>query len=387
MKFRLLLAGLSLLWSISAAAQLTGEFYLEKTSFARWEPVFLYYRITNKGAGTVTVASTLDPGQPGCSGHSITVSSDPIPTPSCSHLGGEGCNYNGPPSQPILLSPGESYTERFLLNFDHVINTPGDYWVEAKHSGMGSRTTGDAHTKVSFRVKENPIAPSELQPWLDGLKSADRSKRFEAARTLASIAPPSLEETLLGFINNPEFRGYTALAFHRLNTTRSMDTMAELMQGPVTNEQIEAAHYLAMTGNQRWYPLLRDAAEKNVRISSYPAYAAELGGEKALPMLVALAKSPDREFTGGNAIMAMGSTGSRDAIPVLLDYLISPDINISDRANYALQLLTHRTAVRDQLSRNRQTESAKWSQWWKREGATARIYKDTECEEMIPVPY
>jgi len=72
---------------------------------------------------------------------------------------------------------------------------------------------------------------------------------------------------------------------------------------------------------------------------------------------------------------------------VLLDYLISPDINISDRANYALQLLTHRTAVRDQLNRNRQTESAKWSQWWKREGATARIYKDTECEEMIPLPY
>ena len=386
MKFRLLLAGLSLLWSISAAAQLTGEFYLEKTSFARWEPVFLYYRITNKGAGTVTVTSTLDPEQPSCSGHSITVSSDPIPTPSCPNLGDRGCNYNGPPSQPRLLRPGESYIERFLLNFDHEINIPGDYWVEAKHSGLGNRTVGVVHTKLNFRVEEDPIASSELQPWLDGLKSADRSKRFEAARTLASIAPPSLEESLLGFTNNPEFRGYAALAFHRLNTPRSMDAMAMLMQGPVTNEQMEAAHYLAQTDNQRWYPLLRDAAEKNVRISSYPADAAELGGDKALPMLVVLAKSPDREFTGGNAIMAMGSTGSRDAIPVLLDYLISPDINISDRANYALQLLTHRTAIRDEFNRNRRTESAKWSQWWKREGATARIYKDTECGEIIPLP-
>jgi HEAT repeat protein len=154
----------------------------------------------------------------------------------------------------------------------------------------------------------------------------------------------------------------------------------------VTNEQTEAAHYLALTDNQKWYPLLRDAAEKNVRISSYPAYAAELGGRKALPMLVALAKSPDREFTGGNAIMAMGSTGSRDAIPVLLDYLNSPDVNISDRASYALQLLTHRTAVRDEFNRDRRSESDKWSQWWKREGATARIYKDTECGETIPLP-
>ncbi len=386
MKFRLLLAGLCLLWSVSATGQLTGQFYLEKTSFARWEPVFLYYLLMNSGQASVTVASTLDPGQPGCSGHSITVSSDPIPTPSCPLLGAEGCNYNGPPSKPILLSPGESYTERFLLNFDHEINIPGDYWVEAKHSGLGNPTMGDVHTKLNFRVEENTIPPSELQPWLDGLKSADREKSMEAARALASIAPPSLEETLLGFIDKPEFRGYTALAFHRLNTPRSMDAMAELVQGPVTNEQMEAAHYLAMTGNQRWYPLLGDAAEKNVRISSYPAYAAELGGKKALPMLIALAKDPDREFTGGNAIMAMGSTGSRDAIPVLLGYLNSPDINISDRASYALQLLTHRTAIRDEFNRNRRTESAEWSQWWKREGATARIYKETECGEIIQLP-
>jgi HEAT repeats len=296
------------------------------------------------------------------------------------------CIVDGPPSQPRLLRPGESYRERFLLNFDHEINTPGDYWVEARHSGMGNPTEGDAHARLNFRVEEDAIAPSELQPWLDGLRSDDRAIRFDAARTLASIAPPSLEETLLGFIHSPEFRIYAALAFHRLNSPRSMDAMAELMQGPVTNEQMEAAHYLALTDDQRWFPLLRDAAEKNVRISPYPAYAAELGGDKALPMLIALAKSPDREVTGGNAIMAMGSTGSPNAIPVLLDYLLSPDVNISDRAAYALQLLTHRTAIGDELNRNRRTESAKWRRWWKREGENAPIYKDTECGETIPLP-
>lgn len=64
---------------------------------------------------------------------------------------------------------------------------------------------------------------------------------------------------------------------------------------PATNEQIEAALYLAATGDQRWYPLLRYAAVKNARISTYPAYAAELGGEKMLPVLVTLEKSPDKE--------------------------------------------------------------------------------------------
>ena len=386
MKFQLLLGCLSLLWSVSAAGQLRGQFYLEKTSFAHWEPVFLYYRLTNSGLASVTVASALDSEQPGCSGHSITVSSDPVPTPSCPLMRTQLCIVDGPPSQPRLLRPGESYRERFLLNFDHEINTPGDYWVEARHSGMGNPTEGDAHARLNFRVEEDAIAPSELQPWLDGLRSDDRAIRFDAARTLASIAPPSLEETLLGFIHNPEFRIYAALAFHRLNSPRSMDAMAELMQGPVTNEQMEAAHYLALTDDQRWFPLLRDAAEKNVRISPYPAYAAELGGDKALPMLIALAKSPDREVTGGNAIMAMGSTGSPNAIPVLLDYLLSPDVNISDRAAYALQLLTHRTAIGDELNRNRRTESAKWRRWWKREGENAPIYKDTECGETIPLP-
>jgi hypothetical protein len=138
-----------------------------------------------------------------------------------------------------------------VLNFDHDINTPGDYRVEAKHSGRRNPTQRDVQAKLNFRVEQDTIPPSQLQPWLDGLRSDDRSIRYEAARTLASVAPPSLEETLLGFINNPEFRKYAALAFHRLNSPRSMDAMAELMQGPVTGEQIEAAQYLALSDNQR----------------------------------------------------------------------------------------------------------------------------------------
>jgi len=135
-----------------------------------------------------------------------------------------------------------------------------------------------------------------------------------------------------------------------------------------------------------WYPLLRDAAVKSARISAYPAYAAELGGEKMLPVRVALAGSLDTQFTRLNAVMAMGSTGSRKAIPLLLDQLKSPDINISDRASYALQLLTHRTAIQDPQNRERPAEYLKWSHWWTREGATALTYKDTNCGEAIPLP-
>jgi hypothetical protein len=47
-----------------------------------------------------------------------------------------------------------------------------------------------------------------------------------------------------------------------------------------------------------------------------------------IPVLIVLAESPDLKFTSGNAIMAMGSTGSRAAILILLDYQNSPNVNI-----------------------------------------------------------
>jgi HEAT repeat protein len=126
--------------------------------------------------------------------------------------------------------------------------------------------------------------------------------------------------------------------------------------------------------------------EKNAQISAYPYYAAELGGEKMLPVLVALEKSPDTKFTHLNAVMAMGSTGSRAALPLLLEQLKSPDVDTSDRANYGLQLLTHHIAFQHQQAPNREAEYIKWSRWWEREGATDPIYKDTECGDIVPLP-
>jgi len=391
-KLHRLFASLCLLGSISAEGQLTGgffqdnaqltaRFFLDKPNFARGEPVFLYFRLANRGPDTVMIVP-VNQEQPYCSGISISVSSDPLPTSSCPFLGGQGCNENGPLPVPRPLLAGETYVARFVLNFDHKFSAPGEYRVNAKHAN--SQMSTNAQAELTFRVNAEYFAPSQFQPWLDQLKSEDRQKRIEAARVLASLAPPSLEDTLLGFAANPETRRYAPLALYRLNTRRSIEALAHLVTEEPIN--VKAAQYLAETGDQRWYPLLRDAAVKNARISAYPAYAAELGGEKMLPVLVALAESPDTKFTRLNAVMAMGSTGSRKAIPLLLNQLKSPDINISDRASYALQLLTHRTAIQDLQNRERPAEYLKWSHWWIREGATALIYKDTSCGETIPLP-
>ena len=367
---------------MSAVAQLNGEFYLEKTTFAPGEPVFLYFKVSNNGPDTVEIAKP-DPEQPFCSGVSITVSRNPADPSTCPVWADHGCSIDGqpPPLSPLL--PGKSRIDRYLLNFHHEISTAGDYWVEAEHVDI----LGRAHAKLYFRVDEDvPGFPlGNVQPWVDQLKSTDQEKPREAARTLASLAPPSLEGLLLTFADIPEFRGYAPLAFHRLHTPRSMKAMADLMKasGPGTFEQMEAARYLAQSNDLQWYPLLLDAAEKNPGIVDYPAYAAELGGDKMLPVLVDLAKNADSRL---QAVMAMGSTGSRAAIPILLELLKSPDEGTSDRASYSLRLLTHRTAVWDPMNPDRQAEYVKWSQWWTREGATAPIFKDTECGEPVPLP-
>jgi hypothetical protein len=359
---------------------------LEKTTFAPGEPVFLYLKLSNNGPDTLEVVNP-DPEQPFCSGVSITVSRDLADPSTCPDWADQGCSINGSLPPVSRLLPGKSRIDRYLLNFHHEISTAGNYWVEAKHFDFTGQPVGEVHAKVYFHVEGDIPAfpPSNLQPWVDQLKSTDQQKRLEAARTLASLAPPSLEPILLAFAGNPEFRRYAPLAFHRLDSPRSMKAIADLMKAsdPGTFEHMEAARYLAESNDLQWYPLLLDSAQKSPRISAYPAYAAELGGAKMLPVLVDLAKSPDSRL---QAVMAMGSTGSRAAIPVLLELLKSPDEGTSDRAGYSLHLLTHRTAVQDPEDRDRQAEYIRWSQWWEREGATVSIFKDTECGEPVPLP-
>lgn len=159
----MLVASLCTLGSISAAAQLTGQFYLEKETFARGEPVFLYFSLVNKGLDT----EMIDPEQSFCSGISITVSSDSVPTFSCPSLGGQSCNGNGPLSRPQPLLPGQTYTGRFLLNFNQEINAPGEYWVDAKRNSVPNNTEYSVFTKVpkircvfeSFSAVMDPSLP------------------------------------------------------------------------------------------------------------------------------------------------------------------------------------------------------------------------------------
>jgi hypothetical protein len=376
--------------ALPATAQVSGRFYLEKTQFSPTEPIFVYSKITNNSSVPIDLA-TPDTEQPMCAGVSNKVYRNGIKSPSCFDWAEEVCVINGGGWPSVRLMPGESHVDRYLLNYRHDLSIPGDYRVESERIGFPDDRLKTVRATLLFRVDagEAPVSSYAIHTWVNQLHSSDFYKRTEAARTLATIAPRSIESTLLGFAVYPEFAKYAPLAFYRLRTTRSMQALADFVEGSKSEDFAfaEAERFLAQSGDQRWYPVLLRAAQKS-RESADFTYAAELGGAASIPTPVEIASTAVDFASYGlpRAIMALGSTHSRKAIPILLEYLQSGDEAASAAASQGLRVLTHRIAFADSQPRDHRLEVAKWLDWWKHKGSTARIFRDHECGDLAPLP-
>ncbi|MBI3646559.1 MAG: HEAT repeat domain-containing protein [Acidobacteriales bacterium] len=233
-----------------AAAQTSGQFYMEKESYALGEPIFVQLKVVNHGPkAEAFYADDRSSLQPICSPYRIRVSRVwPVEVHhlSCPPRGiSIGC---GP--RKIELQPGETYVDRVLLNIHHKVDAAGTYTVEALYgrvSEVQPENTTEIQSTLHFVVDEKPAGERVFEPWVAQLHSTDPMERLEAARILASVAPRSLEDTLLTFANDRWIRQYAPLAFHRLNTPRSTAAMNELLANsePGTWERRKASEYLA----------------------------------------------------------------------------------------------------------------------------------------------
>ena len=382
-------------------AQVSGSFSLEKAVFAPGEPVFLTLTLHNEGKEAVEVQRA-DPYS-FCSGYTIHISRDGAAEPACFQRAGGSCM-----SGAITLGPGASRSERLLFNYRNnalgdlraPVGVPGDYTVDASREiayaplGGSSRVyTAPDHSEVqqTLRLRVDPgleLPPSVYRPYVQQLGSKDELVRRDAARTLATFAPPALGPLLLTFATSKDYvlREFAPLALANLGTKASLGALAQMLvdSQPGTYESMMAAERLGEMHDPAWLPLLLEVADQHGAM--YLANAAESAGDAAIPALLARLQSKDPD-TRNAAIYALGHSGSRAAVPVLIGLLGGQgDRNVAISANVALMQLTHVYAEQGSDGDAIPSWQNRWQRWWLSSGASATIYKPGACAEDVKLP-
>lgn len=397
----------ALLTSASCKAQVSGTFSLDKATFAPGEPVLLSFTLTNTGDQPEEVA-TADP-YAFCSGFRIHTVRQGSPNPAC-FQGYAGSCLGG----VLLLAPGASHTESLLLNYaNHALGDmsppvghPGSYTVDAirdisfappdKHSRIFSAPDQrEVHQVLTLRVDETlKVSSSLYDPYVEQLRSKDFRVRQEAARTLATLAPRSLEPLLLSFAtsSDPGIRQFAPLALATLGTEAGLSTLAQMLlhTEPGTYEYMMATQYLGETHDPAWFPLLLKVADQQGPM--YLRYAADSGGSAAISALLARLNMADDSVRFAVAD-ALGSTASRAAIPPLIA-LLGPAAqsreastqSLAVNAGLALTRLTHVSAEQGLNGSEIPSWQGRWQRWWTNSGSTAPIYPSGECAEETKLP-
>jgi hypothetical protein len=388
-------------------AQVTGTFSLEKSTFAPGEPVFLTLTLHNEGKDSAEVHAA-DPYS-FCSGYKIHITRDAAPEPACFQSYGGSCL-----SGALSLGPGASHTERLLLNYRNSsqgelgapVSLPGDYTVDATrdiaYAPLGSNSsvyTAPDHSVVhqTFHLKVDDalkLSPTVYAPYIRPRDSKDDQVRREAARTLATLAPPALEPLLLTFATSKDYvlKQFAPLALANLATKTSLSALAQMLlyTEPGTYEYMTAAEKLGQTHDPAWLPLLLEVADQHGAM--YLSYAAESGGDTAIPALLVRLRHHNPN-TRNAAIYALGRTGSRAVVPLLINLLgLQANPNEGDgkdtaiSANVALRQLTHIYAEQGSGGEAIPSWQSRWQQWWRTSGSSATIYRPGECVADAKLP-
>jgi len=378
----------------NAFAQLEGHLFMDKDEYAKGEPIYLRFDLTNKGTSPIHVftGSSYTP----CGGYEIDVSNKPSSGPStCDSGRAVNCIIGG-----FIVGPGEMQHDKVLLNYEHNLSAPGVYEIRATRI-LKFGPPGDLHGMVNgpevkadavfhIRVVNAGENLTLFQPYVEDLDSKDEERQQEAARAISSLAPPWLEDTILRMAFLPKTRLLGLLGLRRLNSGPSRRALAEIVQGTsdYSYEREKAIRYLSEMRDKTYLPLLVQEATKHEpnQAGVYVMAAARLGGEDALPYVFSLLNDPN-PFAHGNGVQALPETGSRQAVRILIELLRSRNVGAGRVASVGLIHLTHRSpyATGKWFSDTPSNDYAAWIGWWMREGGHAPIYGPDQCGRITPL--
>jgi len=231
---------------------------------------------------------------------------------------------------------------------------------------------------------------SAFEPFLADLASQDEERQREAARVIGSLAPASLEDTILSMMGSASSRPFALLGLRRLDTVRSRAALADVVEGTAgySYEKEQAINYLSEMGDRKYFPLLLSVARQQPpnQARDYVLAAARLGGEGALPFIDSLLEDSD-PFSRANGVMALSETGTRRAVPILIETLKSKEPDLGTLASIGLTALTHRSPFADGkiYSDSPSVQYQDWSRWWFLHGRQASVYGPLQCGEIEPL--
>jgi hypothetical protein len=380
-----------------AATQLDGHFHLSKSSYIAGEPVFLIFEVKNTGHKPVMIrtASPLSP----CSGFRIEMEGVRNREPAgCYPSGGVVCA-----SSTELLPHGKTHTDRILLNHSYDLRQPGRFSLHATQwlsYGIGpakkpwlSREELQEHFEDRLEIEIESADGKDLEPEFQQyaleLKSKDWQEEFIAAQVIADLAPPYMEGAILQMLDVPQLHSYGIDGLRNLGTPAAHRALANVVRtAPPGLDQNQAIRYLGEIGDSGDVQLLLDAAHASApgMYSRELALvsAAEVGGAGAVPALMDELKD-ESSMNQQSAVRALYMTGSRAAVPVLIELLRVPDARLNKTAEFGLEVLTHRRSAERPESIPPEARYLKWAHWWKTHGESATIYKYDQCGEMMPL--
>ncbi len=404
-----------------AQVSYVARFSLEKPAYLAGEPIFCKFTIQNTGAHVFSfsyrtptrVANPELETEPRFSirdqqGRSLP---DPAPRP-CG--GAKGTTVYG----SVRLPPGQTHTERWLLNQWARFSVPGRYRVRAQRrlpllifdaskQDFSGPPAAFALAINELRLEISPSLPDQLQkafqPYLKTLEKPAGPEAGEALLVLATLPQSFALEKFAALARAPAAnrgldRQQALEGLARLGTREAWEEILKVARGPQSAPPNSPPAAMPVDDSLRAFAILLlgekgDAAFVPPLLEILSTGPVTLRGEvlrslglfhdtRANQALFETLRSPaanDRV----NSILGLRNLGSREVIPALIATLSDPEAQVRQVGNFALQGLT---GQKIRLPQNAtpaasQRSAEQWHAWWREHGANFTPVPQPACRD------
>jgi hypothetical protein len=392
------------------------KFEMEKSSYAAGEPVFCKFVIRNTG-NQVFAFRYRSPNRVLASDHDqepdfvvTSAGGRRLPDPGPEPCGGtQGTVVYG----SVTLPPGQTHTERWLLNQWAQFKVPGRFHARAERrlalvepdpkTGSFSEKPAAfalAIDELTFRVESSSRAHPHavFEPYLAAIRNAKDPNPAEAVLVVTSMPQPFFLEQLVTMVNAPKpdrwDRRDALNGLARLGTPTAWQAILKIARGPDAAAKPDSAtgdavrSYALLLLEEKADPQFLPALVEMLRQNPEPLRGEILRGlgffhdaraSQTLFENLHSAQVTDRM----NAVLGLKNLGAREVVPALLAMLNDPEPQVRQVANFALEGVTrHKVDASEGATPQESAHAAElWHAWWRDNAGSFSPPRPAPCHD------